>query len=144
MSARRCTSLGRAFTLVELLGAVLLLGVALPPLMIAIRDGTVRQAAQNQRVVARWLAQGKLEEIIADRHSTAVGRGYANVLTATYTAENPVSGFSGFSRSVTVAERNHTLSAAGTGYKLVTVTVSWMDVTRGSSSLSLQTVVTDY
>lgn len=134
----------RAFTLVELLAALVLLSVAMPPLMISLRDATVRQAAVNQRTVARWLAHARIEEVIADRHSTASGRGYANVLTATYPAESPVAGFAGFARSVSVVERNQTLTAAGTGYKVVTVTVTWTDVRSGSASLALQTVVTDY
>ncbi len=134
----------RGFTLVELIATLVLTSLAMPTLMVAVRDATVRQAAVNQRTVARWLAHDRLEQVIADRHSVQGSRGYANVLTASYAAESPVGGFAGFSRSVSVLERNQTLTAAGTGYKVVTVTVMWTDVRSGSASLALQTVITDY
>jgi type II secretory pathway pseudopilin PulG len=130
------------FTLMELIASILLLSIALPPLVVAMRDGVVRQAAVNQRAVARWLAHARLEEVIADRHSAS--RGYGAVVTGFYAAEAPVSGWPGFNRTVTITETGPNLSTAGTGYKVVTVTVTWRDTIRGASNLQIQTVLTDY
>lgn len=133
-----------AFTLIELVAAVMLMSIAFPPLAIAMRDGVVRQAGMNQRIVARWLAHERLEQVIADRHSASGAKGYPNILTANYAAESPVSGWPAFNRSVAVSETTQNLATAGTGYKVVTVTVTWKDAQRGASSLQLQTVLTDY
>lgn len=142
LNTRRSRS--AAFTLVELVASIMLISIAFPPLAIAMRDGVIRQAGMNQRIIARWLAHARIEQIIADRHSTNPNRGYANILTANYAAESPVSGFPAFSRSVSITETTQNLSTAGTGYKVVTVTVTWADAQRGSTSLQLQTVLTDY
>lgn len=130
------------FTLIETIIAMVILGIAVPPMLWSI------QAAQKQRIdpmktsKARWLAQEKLEDVIADRHSTT--RGYSYVISGNYSAENPVSGYTGFNRSVAVVETAADLSSAGTGYKKVTVTVTWSDSKGQSRSLALATVVTDY
>jgi hypothetical protein len=126
------------------LAALVLTSVALPPLLVAVRDATVRQAAVNQRTVARWLAHARIEEAIADRHSAHPARGYGPIVTSKFLVEPEVAGFPGFARRVDVVDRDHTLLAAGTGYKIVTVTVSWTDARSGPASLALQTVLTDY
>jgi prepilin-type N-terminal cleavage/methylation domain-containing protein len=130
------------FTLIETIIAVVVLGIAIPSMLWSI------QSAHQQRVdpmltsKARWLAQEKIEDVIADRHSAA--RGYAWVLTSNYATENPVSASSGFTRSVTVAESSADLVTAGAGYKTITVTVGWTDSRHAARSLSIATVVTDY
>ena len=91
---------------------------------------------------ARWLATEKLEDIIADRHSGTRGWGY--VAASNYPAEPSISGFAGFSRSVSINETDATLSTAGLGYKTVTVSVGFVDGKGASRSYSLATVVTDY
>lgn len=130
------------FTLIETIIAVVVLSIAVPSMLWSI------QAAHKQRIdpmrtsKARWLAQEKLEDIIADRHSTT--RGYSYVITGNYPAETPVSGYAAFNRSVTVSETAADLVSAGTGYKKATVTVTWNDSKGQSRSLALATVVTDY
>lgn len=92
---------------------------------------------------ARWLAKEKLEDIIADRHSSS--RGYAYVVNANYAAEASVSGFTNFARSVAITEGNATLVAgSGTGFKTATVTVTYRDGANVLRTLSVATVVTDY
>lgn len=132
----------RAMTLMEVVAAVVLIGVAAPPLLMAVRDATVMRASNQKEIVARWLVSEKLEDIIADRHSST--RGWAYVTGSNYPAETTLTGFAGFSRSVTVAETGVDLVSAGTGYKTVTVTVSWSDPRYGNKSLAIATVVTDY
>lgn len=129
-------------TLIEAIAAIVVIAVAVPPVLLAVRESAVRRVDPVQFSRARWLASEKLEDIIADRHSAT--RGYTYVVTANYPAEGSVTGFTGFARSVTIAETDATLSAAGTGYKTVTVTVTWTDRRGQARSLALATVVTDY
>ncbi|MGQ0627521.1 MAG: type IV pilus modification PilV family protein [Phycisphaerales bacterium] len=132
----------RAFTLLEAITAVIILAVAVPPMLLAVRESGLRRVAPVQTSRARWLLQEKMEDIIADRHSTT--RGYPYVVAANYPAETAIAGFAAFSRTVSIAETGANLVSAGTGYKRATVTVSWRD-TRGTlRSLSVSTVLTDY
>jgi hypothetical protein len=128
--------------MVEAIAAIVVLAIAVPPAMWAIREAHVQRVNPRMASTARWLAVEKIEDAIADRHSTT--RGYAYVVNANYATESPVSGFAGFTRSVSVTETGADLLSAGTGYKRVVVTVSWTDATSTSRSLTLTTVVTDY
>lgn len=132
----------RGFTLIEAIVAMVILTTAVPPMLWAIRDAQLRQVGPVMLSRARSLATEKIEEVIADRHSTT--RGYAWVLTSRYPAESPVPGYAGFARSVSVVETGAALSGGGTGYKTVTVTVAWTDGTGAARSLAVSTVVTDY
>jgi hypothetical protein len=132
----------RGFTLIEAIAGMVILLTAVPPMLWAIRDAQLKQVGPVMLSRARSLATEKLEEVIADRHSSS--RGYAWIQTARYAAEAPVAGFTGFSRSVSIVETGASLSGAGTGYKTVTVTVSWTDGTGTPRSLAVSTVVTDY
>lgn len=131
-----------AFTLIEAIIAIVILAVAMPPMLWAIQDSQSTRSAPILTSRARWLATEELEDIIADRHSTT--RGYAYVLASNYPAEPTIAGFPGYSRAVAVTETGAAFASGGTGYKLVTVTVSWTDGRRQARSLSLSTVVTDY
>ena len=133
------------FTLMETVAAIVILAVALPPMLWAVT------AAQRERINpmlasrARWLAVEKLEDIVADRHSTT--RGYAYLITANYPAENPVPGYTGFTRTVTFLETKAdlvTTSPAPLGYMTVTVTVGWNDAVAAARTLAVSTVLTDY
>lgn len=129
-------------TLVECVAAVVIMALAIPPAFVAVRAAATGQADPILITRARWLAMEKLEDVIADRHSTT--RGYGWVATGQYAAENPVSGTTGFTRAVTVAETDASLSGAGTGYKTVTVTVGWTSALGSAKTLSIATVLTDY
>ncbi len=132
----------RAFTLIESIMAVLVIAVMVPSTLVLIRDAHVRRASPVLASRARWLASEKLEDVIADRNSTT--RGWSYVQDASYPAENPVNGFANFSRSVAIVETGPDLITSGTGYKRVTVTVTWTDPRRGTSSFSLATAVADF
>jgi type II secretory pathway pseudopilin PulG len=131
----------RAFTLVEAITALVLLSIALPTMLWAIRDSVRRRADPILLSRARWLASEKLEDLIADAHSPS--RGYSYVVNANYSAESPVSGFTGMNRSVSVVETAPKF-VAGTGWKTCTVTVTYTDGQNVSRSLQLSTVVTSY
>ncbi|MBL0869504.1 MAG: prepilin-type N-terminal cleavage/methylation domain-containing protein [Phycisphaerales bacterium] len=132
----------RAFTLIELLIAVVVLAIATPPLVLALSDASVRRSSRTLDERARWLAAERLEEIIADRHSAA--RGYGYVAAGNYPAQSTISGFPGFSRQVSVTTTGANFALGGTGYKTVTVTVNWTDPRGGAKSFALSSVVTDY
>lgn len=139
MKKRRLPS---AFTLIEAIIAIVILSVAMPPMLWAIRDSQSMRVSPILTSRARWLATEKLEDVIADRHSTT--RGYSYVIAGNYPAEATIAGFPGFSRSTSITETGAAFAVGGTGYKLITVTVSWTDGRAQSQSLTLSTVVTDY
>jgi prepilin-type N-terminal cleavage/methylation domain-containing protein len=138
MRARR----PRGFTLMETIIAVVILSLAVPTMFWAIRDSQTKRANPVMVSRARWLATEKIEDVIADRHSTT--RGYAYVLTSNYPAEASTTGFAGFTRTTAIAETAADLVSAGTGFKKVTVTVGFTDAAGVARTLSLATVVTDY
>ena len=119
-SARRRA---RAFTLIEAIAAIVLLSVAVPSMTWGVRDAVIRRTDPIKLTKARWLLAERMEQIIADRHSTS--RGYDYCVTAAYPAEASVSGFTGFSRSVSINAINTNVGT--TGWKMVTVTVTYVD-----------------
>lgn len=130
----------RGFTLIEAIVAVLVVSIAAPATLLVIRDAMVRRTAPIMASRARWLAAERIEDVIADRHSAT--RGWAYVTQANYASEATVAGFDGFSRTTSVVERAADLASVGTGYKVVTVTVSWSDAISGPRSIELSTVLT--
>lgn len=131
-----------AFTLIEAIAAIVLMSIALPTMLLSIKDAQSRRADPVLLCRARWLAAERIEDILADRASPA--RGYTYVTPASYTLESVVPGFPGFTRSVAVTETGPSLSGAGTGFKTATVTVGWRDGQSQARTLTLSTVVTSY
>ena len=138
----------RGFTLIETVAAILILAVAVPPMLWAVSQAQTKRANPMLASKARWLAIEKLEDIIADRHSTSGNRGWDYLTAANYPAENPgdISGFPQFSRTVTLLETQADLSTPDSdgGYMNVSVTVSWTNAEGDSMSLSIATVLTEY
>ena len=133
----------RGFTLIEAIIAIVVLSLAIPPMLWAMRDATWKRADPVLVSRARWLAAEKLEDVLADRHSAT--RGYAYVVAANYPVEAAVTGFTGFSRSVAITEGNATLvPGSGAGYKTVSVSVGFRDARNNPRTRSLSTVVTEY
>lgn len=142
MAHRRTFRRTGGFTLIETIAAIVILTIAIPPMLWAVRQAQVQRVNPMMVSKARWLATEKLEDIIADRHSTT--RGYAYLVSANYPNENPVTGYANFTRTVTFNETTADLSTAGTGYMRATVAVGWTDTTGTARSLSLATILTDY
>ncbi len=132
----------RAFTLIEAIVSVVILSTALPAMLFAVREAHRDRVSPVKASQGRWLATEKLEDIIADRHSTT--RGYTYLVNANYAAEASISGFPGYTRSVAISETAANLVSAGTGFKKVTVTVGWTDARGVARSLAIATVLTDY
>ncbi len=130
------------FTLIETIAAVVLLSVAIPPMIWAVRDAHIQRINPMLVSKARWIATEKLENIIADRHSE--NRGYDYLTGGNYPAESTISGYPGFSRSVSLSETDADLQTAGDGYMTVTVSVSWTDATGTPQTLAVSTVLTEY
>jgi Tfp pilus assembly protein PilV len=131
-----------AFTLIEAVIAIVILSIAIPTMLYAVREVHHKRVGPVMTSRARWLAVEKLEDIIADRHSST--RGWSYVASGNYPAEGSLTGFPGFARSVLINETGVSLSGSGTGYKTVTVTVKWTDSGAVPRSLALSTVLTDY
>ena len=142
ITPRRSAVVQPGFTLVEAVMALIMMALVITPIMMAAQRLSRDQVTPIQVSRARWLATEKLEEVIADRSSTT--RGYAYVITGNYPTENPVATDPDFSRSVTITETGVDLQTSGTGYKTITVVISWTDVTGASRSLSMSTVVTSF
>ena len=132
----------RGFTLIESIAAVVILSIATPPMLWAIREAHTQRVNHVLSSRARWLATEKLEDVIADRHSTT--RGYTYLVTGNYATESSVTGYTNFARSVTFTETDADLSTSGSGYMTVDVTVTWTDAVGTAQSLTVSTVLTDY
>ena len=136
------TRRARGFTLIETLAALVLLSVAVPPMIWAIRDAHVQRVGPAQVSRARWLAVEKLEDVIADRHSTT--RGYDYLVQSNYAPESPVAGYPDFRRRVILRETEADLATPGSGYMLVIVQVVWRDANGVPRSQLVSTIVTEY
>ncbi len=126
----------------EVVATIVVIGLAAPALLIAVRDATVRRASNQQQIIARWLVCEKLEDVVADRHSAT--RGWSYIATANYPAEATVNGFVAFARTTTITETGSDLASPGNGYRTVTVTVTYRDAREGTKSIAIATVLTDY
>ena len=130
------------FTLIETIAAIVLLAALVPGVLWAIQEAHLARANPTMASKARWLAVEKLEDVIADRHSST--RGYSYLVKGNYPAEPSVTGLTAYSRTVSFSETAADLSSAGTGYMTVTVTVGWTDAEGTARSLAIATVLTDY
>ena len=131
----------RGFTLIEAIIGIVIVATFLPATMLALSDTAAHRAGPILISRARFLASERLEDIIADRHSTT--RGWSYIVAGNYPAEASIAGFPGFSRAVTINQTTSNLVTAGTGYKVVTVTMTWTDPRHGVRTLALSTVLTE-
>lgn len=132
----------RGFSLIETVVAIVILSVALPAMLWTVREAHVQRVNPMLLSTARWLVVEKLEDVIADRHSTT--RGYAYLVAGNYPAENPVAGYPAFSRSVSFNETLADLVTSGAGYMNITVEIGWTDGLGTARTLSIATVLTEY
>ena len=130
----------RGFSLIETILVIIVLGIASYGVLTVFITGLQGSANPLLGVQAIELAEEKMELIIADKHSAA--RGYTYIISANYPDETPVSGFPQFDRSVAFLDvdgSDLTTALPGSGYRKITVTVSW-----ASDSVSFDSLVTDY
>ena len=119
----------RAVTLLDVVAALVILSVALPPLVGAMAESAQQSIRSTYTTVASFLATERMEEITARRNQAG---GYAQVVAANFPAETPVSGYPNYSRSVAITEvaADLTTPQSGSGLKKVVVTVQWDGGTR--------------
>jgi prepilin-type N-terminal cleavage/methylation domain-containing protein len=136
------------FTLIETVAAIVILAVAIPPMMWAVSQAHHQRANPMLASKARWLAVEKLEDIIADRHSSTRGWSHLEDPATNYPNENPgdITGYPQFGRAVTEEEYDADLTTVNEegGYKVYTVTVTWTDADGNAQSLAISTVLTLY
>lgn len=118
------------FTLIEIIITIVLLAILTSGLMAMFTTFSKSNGDPSVITQATELAQEKMEQIIADKNNPA--RGFPYLITSgpnNYPAENPVTGFTNFSRSVTIVYVDPAVSlntgvAGLTNYKNVSVTVT--------------------
>jgi hypothetical protein len=128
----------RSTTIIEIVMAIAILGIGLPPLVSAFADASMQSIHPSNATVAAFLAIERMEEITAARYSGAGG--YAGVY-AEASAPAAVSDFPIFSRSVDVTTTDANLQTVGSdiGYAKVRVTVQWSD-----REIFIERMFTDY
>jgi len=131
--------------MIEVVMALVILGIALPPLVTAYADAARQSIHPAQAAVASFLAVDRMEEIVARRYRgrEAGVSGYEALNSANFPEETPVPGFPGFSRFVTIAEVDAALQPSPTavGYRRVRVTVTWNG---GQDRLVVERVFADF
>lgn len=132
------------FTLVELIAAIVLLAVAVPPMIWATRQSQHQAVDPVLTSRARWIATEKLEDIIADRYSST--RGYGYLISSNYPDEpvGSIADYNGVARQVSFLETTADLVTPGVGYMTVTVHLSWMGSAGQPRQMSVSTVLTEF
>jgi prepilin-type N-terminal cleavage/methylation domain-containing protein len=143
---QRCLALfhsnHRGITLIELVITIAVIAVLFPVMISALFNPIANAVWGDQMVQAMSLAQEKMEEVYAAKANSSFSLGYSYITSSNYPAENPVSGFSAFNRSVTIAEVSGSdliTTSSGSGFKKVVVAVTW-----SGGSTELTGVVADY
>ena len=115
-------------TLIELVIAIAVIAVLFPVMISALFNPVANAVWGDQMVQAMALVQEKIEEIYATKANSSASLGYSYITSSNYPAENPVSGFTPFNRSISITEVSGTdlsTTSSGSGFKKVVVTVSW-------------------
>lgn len=124
------------FTLIETILTLLIIGIGLFGIMALYNNLSYQLYSTDMKVVAAEIAQQKMEQLLAQKAM----HGYVSIVSQP--AEAVVSGPTTFSRSTTVEYVNPTtmaVSAVDTGYKRITVTVTWS----GSAGVTVVSLVTN-
>lgn len=131
----------RSTTIIEVVAAMAILSVALPPLISAFAEASRQTIFPSNSAVASFLAIERMEEIIARRYRGTDG--YTALAAANFANESSVSGFPLYARTVSIAYVTSTLapSANDQGYKKVTVTVTWNS---GAQTLCIEHVFAQF
>jgi prepilin-type N-terminal cleavage/methylation domain-containing protein len=141
-TSRTNTTPRRGVSLIELIASLVVLAIAVPATLRAIREAHRQRVDPVLADVAHWLAIERLEEVIADCHSPS--RGWEYLLAANYPDEPTVEGFEAYSREVTLTETGVDLQTVGTGFMTVRVEVNWTSVSGAARALAVETVLTEY
>jgi len=131
----------QSFTLIELVLVITILSIGFASLLLVMRYASVNASETHFTTIAHWLCQEKMEGILSDRRDN----GFSYITSANYPDENPVSGFSNFTRTTEIYYVNlsnlNTDTGSSTDYKRIQVTVSGA---KAPTSVRLWTIVSDY
>ncbi len=138
---RRAATTRRSVTIIEVVAAIVILSIALPPMMQAFAEASSQTIQPSLAAVASFLAIDRMEEVVARRYRGTDG--YTAISTANFPAEAPVTGFASFNRTVNISFVDHSLATVGTdqGYKKVEVVVTWNG---GAESIAIEHVFADF
>lgn len=109
----------QGFTLIEVVLVIVIAAVALLPLSMLFANASIHSGDSRNATVGVELAQAKMEEIAADKNSPL--RGITFLVAGNYPAENPVTTFPGYSRSVAFSPDS---TYDGVTFRTVNVTVT--------------------
>lgn len=130
------------FTLVEVLLTIVIISTGLFGLMSLFNNATRDVMAGDINLMATYLAQERLEQLISDK----VYLGYDYVVNENYTTSAPASvGNNFFTRSFNIYEVGSgdlITPEADTGFKRIEMTVSW-GLSAGER-ITIPTLITDY
>jgi prepilin-type N-terminal cleavage/methylation domain-containing protein len=121
--AEHARSSAGGFTLIEVVLVIVIAAVAVLPLSMLFANSSIRSGDARNATVAAQLAQTKMEEIAADRHSPT--RGFEFLVAANYPPERRIPAFPGYQRSVSIAPDS---SYDGIRFRAVSVTVSCANI----------------
>ncbi|MBI5367917.1 MAG: prepilin-type N-terminal cleavage/methylation domain-containing protein [Planctomycetes bacterium] len=114
------------FTLLELVIVTILIGIAVPSILLLFEMAARSNYQTEQSAIATNLANDKLEQISGDKFSAL--RGWDYLVPANYPPEPSIPDFPGFERETLIVEVSPAdliTPQAGTGYRRVTVSVFW-------------------
>lgn len=130
----------RGLSLIEVILALVILAIAVPPLMLQIGAGIEQQEAALIQQTLVHLASEKMWQVFTDHADPT--RGYSAIVPAAYPAETAPDGLAGYARTTEVREvspANYLTPQPGSGVKRFRIQVSGP---RGQS-LSVESFVTD-
>jgi type II secretory pathway pseudopilin PulG len=115
----------RALALVEVVFAIVILGLAVPPLLIQVSTGVKYQETAFIQQNLTQLAGERMNEIFADHANPT--RGYAYIQSGAYPTETAPRGLIGYGRQTEIREvstADYITPQSGTGIKRFRITVT--------------------
>lgn len=131
----------KGITLLESILGIMILAVGYLGLLPMMTNATAKTLDNDRYVISSYLANDKMESIIADKNF----KGYATVTATNYPNENMNSTNPGYTRTTTITEVSKTdltTPQVGSGYKKVVVEVQWGAGSAEKSTLT--TLLTNY
>jgi len=115
----------RGLSLVEVVMAIVILGLAVPPLLFQLSVGAEQQGAVLIQQNLTQLAGERLWEVFADHADPT--RGYGYIVSASYPMETAPRGLAGYARQTTIREvspTDHVTPQPGSGIKRFQIVVT--------------------
>ncbi len=130
----------RGLSLIEVVIAIIVLGLAVPPLLFQITAGVQQQEAALVQQTMTQLASERMREVFTDHANPT--RGYSYIVAAAYPDETAPRGLDGYTRGVEIREvspDDFVTPQPGSGVKRFRVTVNGP----GEQTLTVESFVTN-